>query len=140
MEMLKTINGIGNENTREFVSNIPTFLAFLKECGLERFVDRSSVKGDMKADAKEEVVTESSVSVDKTHPLYGKKIVMTKVRDKTIIESLPKYNATLEDSVKKGTLALIVKSKNDTSNKTESAKKHGVQIMTPQEFIEKYLV
>lgn len=139
MELLKTINGIGNENAREFVSNIPAFLAFLKECGLERFVHASSVKGEIKADVKEDIV-DTSVSVDKTHPLYGKKIVMTKVRDKTIIESLPKYNATLEDSVKKDTFALVVKSKNDTSNKTESAKKYGIQIMTPKEFIEKYLV
>jgi NAD-dependent DNA ligase len=59
---------------------------------------------------------------------------MTKVRDKEIIESLPKFGASLVDSVKKDTFVLIVKDKNDTSNKVEAAKKLGISIMTPEEF------
>jgi len=59
---------------------------------------------------------------------------MTKVRDKEIIETLPKVGASLVDSVKKDTFVLIVKEKTDTSNKVEAAKKFGVTIMVPEEF------
>ena len=75
----------------------------------------------------------------KTHPLYNKKIVMTKVRDKEIIEYLKKYNASLVDSVKNDTFVLIVKSKSDKSNKTTKAEELKIQIMTPDEFKESYM-
>ena len=41
--MLKGIDGIGPENAKSFVSNIPTFMAFLKECDLE---GKLSIKKD----------------------------------------------------------------------------------------------
>ena len=68
------------------------------------------------------------------HPLNGTKIVMTKVRDKEIIEKLPMYGATLEETMKKDVFALIVKSKDDVSNKTKYAVEHNIPIMTPDEF------
>lgn len=64
---------------------------------------------------------------------------MTKIRDKNIIESLSKVGATLEDRITEDTFVLIVKSKDDNSNKTELARKKGIHIMTPEEFIETYL-
>jgi NAD-dependent DNA ligase len=59
---------------------------------------------------------------------------MTKVRDKEIIEQLAKYGATLEDTMKKDIFVLIVKSKDDVSNKTKYAVEHNIPIMTPDEF------
>jgi NAD-dependent DNA ligase len=76
---------------------------------------------------------------DTNHALYQKHIVMTKVRDKTIIEGLSKVGGVLDDSIGKNTFVLVVKSKDDVSNKTKYATEHNIPIMTPEEFIEKYL-
>lgn len=73
-----------------------------------------------------------------SHSLFGKKLVMTKIRDKEIINILPKFGAILEDNIKKDTFILIVKSKDDKSNKTEFAEKNNILIMTPEEFKLKY--
>ena len=124
---VKTIAGIEQKTAKLFVENIPAFLAFLKECGLEnKLTEKPVVK---KADAS--AIPEN---VDMSHPLYGKKIVMTKVRDQEIIEALKKYGAMLEDSIGKNTFVLIVKSKDDVSNKTKAANDKGIPIMTPEEF------
>jgi NAD-dependent DNA ligase/DNA polymerase/3'-5' exonuclease PolX len=127
-EMLKMVKGIGKENAHEFVSNIGDFLAFLEECAL-------SYK--LREKAASLPLENRVISIE--HPLYQKKIVMTKVRDKTILDAMAKYGANLEDSVKKDTFALIVKSKEDNSNKMEAAKKYGISIFTPDEFIRTYL-
>jgi len=126
---LHGIAGIGPENSREFVKNIPSFLDFLRTCGLE---------GKLQGGPP---VTES-VPVTKGNidsPLSGKKIVMTKVRDKDIISFMTKVGATLEDTMKKDTFVLIVKAKEDTSNKTEYAVKNGIPIMTVEEFKASYM-
>lgn len=131
IKKLQTIHGIGAENAKSFVSNIPIFLAFLRECGLE---------GKLKEPATLENAVVQSVHLDKSHPLFGKKIVMTKVRDKEIIEKLGELGGTLEDSVNKTTFALIVKSKEDESNKTKKAKDLGIPIYTPEEFKSAFFV
>ena len=131
IEMLKSIKGIGRENAQEFVQNIPTFLGFLEECGLQDKLV-SGVSGE---------VGVSGVMDDKMgHPLYKKKIVMSKIRDKQIIDLLPTYGAVLEDTMKKDVFALVIKSHLETSNKTEFAKKNGIPIFTPEEFKGRFLV
>ena len=130
IENLKKVDGIGNENAREFVQNIGEFMEFLKECELE-----DKLRGKVLEKPVNVVITEEN----KSHPLYQKKIVMTKVRDKEIIDSLTRFGASLVDSVRKDTFVLIVKEKTDTSNKVEAAKKLGITIMTPEEFKEVFL-
>ena len=46
---------------------------------------------------------------------------------------------TLEDSMKKYIFVLIVKAKEDKSNKTTFAEKNGIPIMTVEEFKAKYM-
>ena len=137
IEMLKSIKGIGKENAQEFVLNIPLFLGFLEECGLQDKLV-SGVSGEV---GNMGVVGETGVMDDKVgHPLYKKKIVMSKIRDKQIIDVLPTYGATLEDTMKKDVFALVIKSHLETSNKTEFAKKNGIPIFTPEEFKARFLV
>lgn len=128
IDLLLGIKGIGTENSNSFVENIPVFMAFLKECDLYDKVESKPLENKM------ELVTS-----DSTHPLYEKHIVMTKVRDAKIIEALGKFGGVLDNSMTKSTFVLIVKSKEDKTNKTEYAEKHGIPIMTPAEFITKYL-
>ena len=129
IKMLKTVKGIGKENAESFVSNIGKFNAFYKEL----FPGKSPV-------VLQNVLRETTpVIVNKSSPLYGKKIVMTKVRDKEIIEWLKTVGATIEDSMKKDVFVLIVKSHEDISNKTKFAKENNIPILTPDEFKEKYM-
>ena len=137
-EMLKTIKGIGKENAQEFVQNIPSFMAFLEECGLENKLHASSTQpshNNLKPTTAAPIAEEFL-----NHPLYKRKIIMSKIRDKQIIDLLPKYGATLEDTMKKDVFALVIKSHDETSNKTEFAKKNGIPIYTPEEFKAKFLV
>ena len=64
---------------------------------------------------------------------------MTKVRDKKIISALEEFGGKLENNITKKTFALITKSLDDISSKTKKAQELGIPIMTPEEFIQKYL-
>ena len=129
IKKLKSVKGIGKENAESFVSNIGKFNTFYKEI----LPDKSPV-------ALQNQFRESTdAQVDTSSPLYGKKIVMTKVRDAEIIIKLKTVGATLVDSVKKDTFVLIVKSHEDESNKTKQAKEYNIPIMTPDEFKQKYM-
>jgi len=130
IRMLKSIKGIGKENAEAFVSNINKFNAFYKEIFPGKSVQ--SLQNVLRP-------AEPSLAVDKTSPLFGKKIVMTKIRDKDIIDYLKTVGATLEDSMKKDVFVLIVKSHDDESAKTKAAKENNIPIMTPTEFKTKYM-
>ena len=128
---LKSIEGIGPENAREFVKNIPSFMEFVKGCGLEGKLQETGAAAKVPS-AQAEVPSVQG-------PLTGKNVVMTKVRDKEIITFMTSQGASLGDSMKKDTFVLIVKSKEDTSNKTEYAVKNGIPIMTVEEFKRMYM-
>jgi NAD-dependent DNA ligase/DNA polymerase/3'-5' exonuclease PolX len=130
VKMLVSIKGVGEKNAKAFVQNMGTFLEFLRECRLEGKLNASVVPKNVSVPVE---------NVDITNPLYGKTIVMTKVRDKSIIDHLAKVGAKLGDAMKKDTFVLIVKSHEDKSNKTEYAMKNGIPIMTPEEFVKKYM-
>ena len=104
---------------------------FLKECNLEYKLEEP-VNTNQNNTLVEETVK------DVNNPLYNKHIVMTKVRDAKIIESLKKLGGILDDNIGKNTDYLIVKTKEDVSNKTKYAVEHKIPIMTPTEFIEKF--
>jgi NAD-dependent DNA ligase len=132
---LMTVRGIGRENAAEFVANIRGFLAFLRDCGLEGKLVSTGAVGVI-----DKYSTAPSAALDTGHPLYGKKIVMTKIRDKEIIDRLPGLGAKLEDSMKKDVFALVVKSHADVSNKVDFAKKNGIPVFTPEEFKARFFV
>ena len=106
-------------------------MTFLKECGLEYKLNASS-KPEL------ENTFEETIPKDTSNPLYGKHVVMTKVRDAKIIEALKRIGGFLDDNIGKNTDYLIVKTKTDVSNKTKYAVEHSIPIMTPDEFIEKF--
>ena len=123
---LMTVHGIGRENAAEFVANIGGFLAFLRDCGLEgKLVSTEGAMNNSMA---------PSTAVDTGHPLYGKKIVMSKIRDKEIIDRLGDFGAKLVDVITKDVFVLVVKSHADVSNKVDFARKNGIPVYTPEEF------
>jgi hypothetical protein len=116
-----------HKNAEEVVDSIAPFLKFLDNCG----INVTSTKA---------VEKKESIAVDKSNPVYGKTVVMTKVRDKEIIEYLEANGGKLGETIKNDTLALIVKSKDDVSNKTKAAIEKNVPIMTPDEFRAMYKI
>ena len=128
-EKIAKLNAAGiHKNAEAFYNSIEPFNAFLRECGLD---SRESTK-EPKSDVKD--------TIDKSNPLFEKSIVMTKIRNKEIIEHLKKVGATLEDSFKKNTVALVMKDKTDITNKMRDAEKKGIEIFTVEEFKTKYMV
>ena len=125
INLLQTIHGIGPENATEFVKGLPAFRAFMNNRVLV-----------MPQNEVSHPINKPVVSI-MMGPLNGKKIVMSKIRDKRNLEEMSKQGATMEDRVNQNTFALIVPSKEETSNKVKDAQKHGVPIMDSAEFTAK---
>ena len=124
---LEILSNIGvKKNGEQFYDAIVPFRRFLEECGLAHKLT------DIRVKAAEPVV-------DSVSPLYGKSVVMTKVRDAEIIEFLKRVGATLDDAMKTTTFVLIVKDKGDVSAKTKYAEAKGIPVMTVEEFKAEYM-
>jgi len=121
------IKGMASKTASAFVDQIPTFLAFLEECGLQgKLLNNTTLP---------EPVSTIAVS----HPLYKKSIVMSGTRDKELEQKLKEIGATLGSSVSKNTFAVIAPELESETGKVSDAKKHGVPVYTPGEFSKKYL-
>ena len=126
---VKSVKGIETKTATLFVENIPAFIEFLESIGQTKKLSDSPIP----------LSNKNEEDIDTSNPLYGKKIVMTKVRDQTIIDALKKYGAVLSDDVRSNTFVLIVRSTDDKSKKINDAEKYSVPIMTPADFTKKYL-
>jgi NAD-dependent DNA ligase len=122
---LITVDGWSTKSSTEFVKHIGAFIAFLKECGLE---DR----------AKASTIVKTEKKMDTTHPLYGKKIVVTGFRPKELMELIQSKGGELGSSVSKKTFAVIVKELDEDTGKAEQARQLGVSVMTPESFRQLY--
>jgi NAD-dependent DNA ligase len=79
-----------------------------------------------------------AVVLNAGHPLYKKSVVMTGIRDAKVAEALKTVGANLGSSVSKNTVAVIAKSSDEDTGKALEARKLGIPIMTPSEFMAKY--
>ena len=116
IESLKLIDGMAEKSARKFVEFLPAFQNWIQEAGLQ-----------------DKLIPEKAESVDASHPLYGKKYVITGFRDSDLSDKLKKYGARETSVVTKKTDFVIVKDKNTKSAKIEKATKLGVAIVTPDE-------
>jgi NAD-dependent DNA ligase len=124
LKQLLLVKGIAEKTAELFLSNIPVFIEFLKECGLE-----GKLGGVLK---KEETGG---------HVLFNKTVVITGFRDKDLEEKLKSVGGKMGTGVNKNTFVLIVKtwSEHETSTKFVDAKKLGIEIMPLDVFKIKYL-
>ena len=124
IKKVAAIKGMAKKSAEAFVEKIPAFLAFIQEAGL---------------DSKLGQATEAAaVVVDTTHPLYKKSVVMTGIRDDAVKDALKTVGANLGSSVSKNTVVVIAKSKDEDTGKAAEARKLGIPIMTPAEFLATY--
>jgi len=117
------IKGMAEKSAEAFVERIPDFIQFIKDAGLVK-----------------KLAPEKKKDVDAAHPLFGKSIVMTGFRDADLQNRIKEVGAKVGSSVSKNTFILLVKNleEGEDTGKAAEARKLGIQIMTPQQFIEKY--
>lgn len=125
IENIIKLSGFAKKTAELFVSNIDRFLKFIEEAGLQH---------------KLKIKTDVTVEKDESHPLFGKSIVMTGFRDKTIEERIKSYGGKIGSSVSKNTFIVLVKDLDETTGKAGKAKKLGVTLMLPEQFNKKYFM
>jgi NAD-dependent DNA ligase len=122
---ISAIKGMADKTAEAFVEKIPDFINFIKEAGMDNKLAQE--------------VTEKK-PLDESHPLFGKTIVMTGFRDSQIQEDIKNVGAKLGSSVSKNTFIVLVKDIDDDTGKAADARKLGVTLMTPEEFVKKYFI
>jgi DNA ligase (NAD+) len=125
IKKIAAIKGMATKTAEAFVEKIPEFIKFLGECGLQ-----SKLNSD--------AVSITNIVINTDHPLYKKYVVMTGIRDAKIIEALKSVGASLGSSVSKNTVAVVAKSSDEDTGKASEARKLGIPILTPSEFMTKY--
>lgn len=123
VKKIAAIKGMASKTSEAFVDKIPDFIKFIEECGLQ-----SKLTGALPV----------AVVLNTSHPLYKKSVVMTGIRDANVLEALKTVGANLGSSVSKNTVAVIAKSSDEDTGKASEARKLGIPIMTPSEFMAKY--
>ena len=123
IEKLSKIKGLENKTAKAFVSHIDDFKIFLNHC---------------KLNDKLEIRPVTPKTVDSSHELYEKNIVMSGFRDKELENQIKSVGGKIGSSVNKKTFVLIVKDVDESSGKIEDAKKHDISILLKDAFIEKY--
>jgi NAD-dependent DNA ligase len=123
---LAEVKGMASKTADNFVDNIPKFISFLQETGLE---------------GKLELPTINPVApLQTTHELYKKVIVMSGTRDKELEARLAEIGASVGSAVSSNTYVVVTPDVNSTSSKLVQARKLSIPIMTPSEFRQRYLV
>ena len=130
-ELLKKISGIGEENAKSFVENIPKCIEFLESCGL---LHRLSLEENSERNS-----SSSTKTIKKDHPLFQKKIIFTGFREKDIMKTLEEnYEVTFSSSVSKNTDIIVVKTQEDSNKKVIQAKTLNIPVMTFEQFKQAY--
>ena len=117
IEKITQLDGFKDKTAKLFVPYIPKFMKFLKYIKQTDKLNKVVVK-----------------NVDKSHPLYNKKIVITGFRDKELQQKLDKIGVKLGTSVSKKTFVVLVKDMDDDTGKADKARSLGVKLMTPEMF------
>jgi NAD-dependent DNA ligase/DNA polymerase/3'-5' exonuclease PolX len=118
---ISTVNGLAQKTAEQFVKEIPAFVSFLQSAHLEAKLTPPAGAAP----------TTTNKPINKDHPLYGKKWVMTGFRDKTLIQDLLNVGSEQGSSVNKKTALVIVKDLDEDNVKVSEAQKLGIPIMTP---------
>ena len=123
LNKIQDIEGFKEKTAMLFVPYIPKFIKFLKDIKQTNKLNKVVVK-----------------NVNKSHPLYNKKIVITGFRDKELQQKLENFGVKLGTSVSKKTFVVLVKDLDDDTGKADKARKLGITLQTPESFKTKYKI
>ena len=130
IQKISSVNGMAKKTAEQFVKEIPDFLVFLHAANLD---DKLTNSVAATAAANNAAAAANNATYDKSHPLYGKKWVMTGFRDKELISILLAYGTEQGTTVNKKTTFLIVKNSDEENVKVADARQLGIPILTPEE-------
>jgi len=122
---LKAVKGMALKTAEPFVKNIPVFLGFLQDCELTGKLTSSSSK--------------PKATIDESHVLFKKNIVMSGSRDKELEKKLKDLGASLGSSVNSKTFAVITPDVDSTTGKVATARELKIQIFTSEDFTNKFI-
>ena len=123
---IMSIKGFAKKTAEQFVENIPAFLTFLEETGLSYKLSESATGAAVAAAA--------ASTVDTSHPLYGKTIVMTGFRDKELAGAVEAVGGKVGDSVSKNTAYVVLKDLAEDSSKANKARELGIPLILVDDF------
>jgi DNA ligase (NAD+) len=124
VNQLSSLKGMSDITSRRFLEAIPDFMTFLGEAELHHKLNCFSHK----------VNSELSNS----HPLFGKKIVVTGFRDKDLVKQIESVGGEMVSSISKNTYIVLLKNLDETTGKADQARKLGIKMMRPDDFINLY--
>ena len=123
LEKVLKVKGMAKKTAMAFIEKIPQFLMFLKQANLEYKLQETSAP---------------KIEVDKSHPLFKKKIVITGFRNKDLENNILSKGGEIATSVSKNTFIVIAKDPEDESGKVLQAKEKNIPIMTMDAFNAKF--
>jgi NAD-dependent DNA ligase len=139
VKKVMTIKGMAAKSAELFVGNIPMFIKFMQQCGLEGKLGLKAPLAKGVPGTKGVPLTQVPL-VNTSNPLYQKMIVMTGFRSKELSAKLKAVGAKEGSSVSKNTFVVLLKDKDEDTAKANEARKLGIPLMTPDEFSAKYFV
>ena len=123
VKAIEGLKGMSTKTAESFIENVPEFLEFLEECGLESKLD----------------TVKKQKTPDKTHALFGKSVVLSGTRDKELEKRLKEVGAIMGSAVSKNTFAVITPDTESDTGKVAKAKELNILVITPEEFTRKYI-
>ena len=128
IQRVSMIEGMATKTAEQFINRLPDFLLFLAEINLQHKLN----------DVNSRTNVNNTIIKAHKHPLLGQEYIMTGFRDKHLIERLAQVGAEQGNSVKKTTIAVLVKNINENTSKTQEAKRLGIPVLSIEQFIMKY--
>ena len=123
---LEGVDGVAKKTAARFAERIEGFMTWLKDTNLEGKLD-AALSGLENADSG--------------HPLFGKSIVMTGLKEKLkkeLLKMLKPTGVEIQSGVTRTTDIVIAADPNGDTSKARKARKLGIPMFTPDQFMEKY--
>ena len=140
IQRVSMIEGMATKTAEQFINQLPVFLLFLAEINLEHKLNdvKSIVNVNNTMIVNNTMNVNNNMIKAQKHPLNGQEYIMSGFRDKPLIEKLAHVGAEQGNSVKKTTIAVLVKNINENTSKIQEAKRLGIPVLTIDQFIMKY--
>ena len=126
-EAICRIDGFADITSRQIAEGFKPFLKFMLEMEQVGY----------KCNYVHQIAAPKQISTG--HPLTGKSVLLTGFRDEAIKNFIESVGGKVQNSMSSATNLLIIKDESCINNKTKAAQTKGVEIITKQEFISKYM-
>ena len=121
IEKVKSVRGIAEKSALLFVKNINPFLKFMNESNLNH------------------MLIQKSISYDESHPLFGKRIVLTEIKGKELERFIESKGGEIGKSVSKKVFLVVKKDNATATEKANAADLLGIPSMTEFDFRRIYM-